>query len=40
MSLPLGEDHGVGIAFSRFGANDIPGLKRAILFQKALITIP
>lgn len=27
MSLPLGEDHGVGIAFSRFGANDIPWIK-------------
>ena len=24
MSLPLGEGHGVGLAFSRFGANDIP----------------
>lgn len=27
MSLPLGEEHGVGIAFSRFGANDIPWIK-------------
>lgn len=27
MSLPLGDDHGIGFAFSRFGANDIPWIK-------------
>lgn len=27
MTIPLGEGHGIGIAFSRFGADDIPWIK-------------